>query len=112
MVLPRILQALRAPKHLPPDQSVDPSDTRLRWLRVSVEYGQSDGFDFACSQRLAIAIGTALTTVFIWLSTVSLPYSACVLMTKMGTVNVDNNLCHQVVTPAAPVRVEGVSPLQ
>ena len=111
MVFSRILQALRSPQswlHGAPN----PKDSETKWFRMSVEYGQADGFDFACSQGVAIAIGTALTTAIIWLTTVSLPYSTCLLMTKMGTVNAPNNLCAQVVAPAAPVSVKGVSPLQ
>ena len=110
-----ILQVLRSPKPLPHEELEEPIVSKTQWFRVNVEYGQSDGFHFACSQTMAMAIGTTLGTVIVpfllWFGAVSMPYSICLLMTKMGTVNA-NNLCNQVVTPAAPVNVEGASPLQ
>ena len=116
MVFSRILQALRSPKPLPPLALKEPIIPKTQWLRVSVEYGQSDGFHFACSQTMAMAIamtlGTAIVPFILWFGAISVPYSTCLLMTKMGTVNAANNLCHQLVTPPVPVNAEGVSPLQ
>ena len=105
----RLFQKLLGRSHSPTPQSETVIIPKTKWLRVSVEYGQSDGFHFACSKRLAMAIGTLLVPLILWIGGISLPYTACLVMTEMGTEKVNNNLCYQIAAPAAPL-VEDVLP--